>query len=254
MINFTDQHINELSSQGYVFIPNFFAEQTVSDFKKIFDDLKSNVSKTDKQIGTVDFFTDIYNSNSDKTVWKLREYMQKTEVGKNIISDIEKQIKKIDPKLEFFRDKFINQETNYQGHLPHQDFSATSHRQFAKQLFSVYVSLTKTTRDAGCLWVEKVKRTENMGMCETGCAQGYRCLCINQNIFPHQIENYKGHKLEPVECEPGDAIILDGWNLHGAGTNVAPTARQTVVFVYGEKLDSEKSLNEKWRESRNLLT
>lgn len=173
--------------------------------------------------------------DNKKYVWKTQNILRRIPKSKEYIDKWQKILSAIHPNLRFIKDRYMNQKKDYQGHLPHQDNSAAAHQLMTDRWYTVYTSLTDTDKDSGCIWVEdvKTKRTASVGMCDTGCAGGKPCKCISIKVMPFDIENYKGHKMIPIELKKGDTIIFDGWVLHGTAANLSENVRQTVMYTYG---------------------
>lgn len=250
-------YIETLINKGYVVIKN---DLSLDEVKVMVETCKQvqkqailetyGVKKFDSQ-GDAKIFKD----DDDKPyVWKTQNILLRTEKGKYYIDKWNKILSNIHPNIRFIKDRYMNQKKNYQGHLPHQDNSAASHQQITNQWFTVYTSLTDTDKESGCIWVEDVeqKRTKSVGMCDDGCASGNICKCMSIKVMPLDIENYKGHKMIPIELKKGDTIIFDGWVLHGTAANLSDNPRQTVMYTYGLVKDEDLHINDIYKHYTDL--
>ena len=157
--------------------------------------------------------------------------MIQTKQGRDFIDRGAKLLQSIKPNLVFFKEKFIIQAPGMSGLLPHQDNSAVFHEDIAKAYYVIYIALTPTTEEGGCLFIEDLpkKRIKNLEMCGQGCVQlNTECACAAAGIEPKDIKNYKGYNLKPFPMSAGDCIIMDGWLLHGTALNNRDSFRKTL--------------------------
>ena len=247
-----------LDETGFVLIKNDLSSEEVAQWKSIVPQIKKKAildeyyPKKESTKGS-----NIFSDDEEKFyLWKSQNILQEFDIGKKYIDRYLKILQNIHPNMRFIKDRFMNQKKNYQGHLPHQDNSASGHRQITDRWYTVYTSLTNTDIDSGCIWIEDIpnKRTDSLGMCDEGCAKGKSCSCINIKVMPFDIANYKGYKMKPVELKEGDTIIFDGWVLHGTAANLSDTIRQTLMFTYGILRDEDLDLPDVFQHYHNLHT
>jgi hypothetical protein len=237
------KHFVELQDKGYTIIRNYISYQEVLEWKKLWKEVEIQAMLEDRGIKKFDEkgSASIYVEDGKPYVFKTQNVIRRTTKGKEYIQKFENELMNIHPNIRFIKDRFMNQKTNYQGHLPHQDVPANIHRHITNEWYTVYISLTDTNEENGGLWVEDIspKRTTALEYCADGCANGKKCLCQNGKIMPFDIKSYKGHNMIPVDLKIGDVIIFDGWVLHGTAANLSNETRQTLMLTYGKLKDKD---------------
>jgi len=242
-------HISDIQTSGYCKIHNFFDSKIVQDLNAAWQDivnlaLKSHLVKLEQGAGRKKDIDQIlpkahtYKKNGRYDLWKAHYILIHTDIGKKLIGEITPLMHKINPKLVFMKDRIMNQGAKTKGHKPHQDTASGRQGFFEKyttgEIYTVYVSMTDTHEDNGCLWLEQAeeRRKERLGYCDTGCVAGNDCHCTNWEYTSIDIENYKGHKMIPMKQNIGDAVIFDGYALHGTGKNITEDTRKTLLFMF----------------------
>lgn len=241
-------NIYEIDQKGYTIINDFFSHEDIVEWKKVCKEVELQALLEYRGLKKFDQkgVANIYEEHGKPYVFKTQNIIRRTKKGKQYIKDIENWFKVINPNIRFIKDRFINQKTNYQGHLPHQDNPANIHKYITDQWYTLYISLTDTNEGNGSLWVEDInpKRTTSLEYCAEGCASGKKCLCMNGKIMPFDIKYYKGHNMIPINLRAGDAIIFDGWLLHGTAANLSQETRQTLMFTYGKLKNEDLDLDD----------
>lgn len=237
-------HFSELLNQGYTIIRNSIDKNQVNEWKNLWKDIEKQsllhnfgIKKTSESI-----IADVLQDENKKAyVWKTQNVLKSLDKGKILIKQLEDEFKTIHPNIRFLKDRFMNQRTNYQGHLPHQDLGSGSHSTISNEWYTVYTSLSDTDENSGCLWVEDIqpKRTESLKFCDSGCANGKTCLCTTGKVMPYDIKMYRGHKMIPIDLKEGDTVVFDGWVLHGTAANLSENTRQTLMFTFGKLRDED---------------
>jgi len=253
-----DQHqIEALNNKGYVLIKNDLSLDEVNEMLDTCQEVQKQARLEKMYVKKYDLQGDanILQDDQEKLyVWKTQNILRRTAKGKFYIDKWLESLKTIHPNMSFIKDRYMNQKKNYQGHLPHQDNSAGGHEMITNKWYTVYTSLSDTDKDSGCIWIEDIenKRTQSVGMCDSGCAKGHACTCINIKVMPFDIENYKGYNMKPIELKKGDTIIFDGWVLHGTAANLKDTNRQTVMYTYGIVKDEDVGRDDIWQHYNDL--
>lgn len=234
-----DKHLQEIKQKGYTVIKNFLEKDKIEKYTKLVADIEKEVilervgvkkSKDDRVTSA-----EVYMEGKKPYMLRVTGKLITRPEGQELIKYFEDQFKRINDNIRFLKDRVINQKKDYQGLLPHQDNSASFHKEVTNEFYSAYISLSDTTEQNGCLWVEDIqpKRTESLGYCDTGCASGEACHCLALKITPTDMMTFKGHKMVPIELLTGDCIMFDGYLLHGTAANLTNNIRQTLIFGYG---------------------
>lgn len=251
----SDQKLTELNSKGYCKIENFLNKDHLKYLLDSWESIKNQAikdeiyawSKKDENYHT---HSDIYKKDGKWNLWKSHYILIRTEIGNQYINAITSLMHRINPDLVYMKDRIMNQEPNTKGHRPHQDTSSGDYGFFEKyttgELYTVYISLTDTNQNNGCLWVEEIKkrRDTRLGYCDQGCAGGNPCLCTNWEHTADAIKFYNGHIMKPLTQSKGDAIIFDGYALHGTGKNITDDTRKTILIMYAVPKKEYKNLDE----------
>lgn len=257
-LDINQSHISELKSIGYVKIENFLNNTQIEELDNSWVKIQSTAIKHEVQNwkrqkkSSNNPHADLYKKNGKWNLWKSHYVLIQTDIGKKYIKGIESLMHKINPDLVFMKDRIMNQGPETKGHRPHQDTSSGRDAFFERfttgELYTMYISLTDTNQDNGCLWVEEIKqrREERLGYCDQGCAGGNPCLCTNWEYTSDKIRFYNGHIMKPLPQQPGDAVIFDGYALHGTGKNITNDTRKTLLIMYAvpkkeyQHIDKEK--------------
>ena len=248
----THTHLSQIDKKGYTLIENFlnlkevnlwidFFKQMGNEIKRDIINEKRGIKRKYKEATIV---IDPYKGQ--RHLSKIQRTMIQTKQGKDFIDRGSKLLQSINPNLIFFKDRYIIQAPGMPGLLPHQDNSAVFHEEIARAYYTIYIALTPTTEEGGCLFVENLpkKRIKNLGMCDVGCVQlDTECACAAAGVGPEEIKNYKGYNMKPIPMSAGDCIILDGWILHGTALNNGNSFRKTLTINYIEPKDSVQKLN-----------
>ena len=232
-------HFVELQDKGYTVIRNHLNQNEISEWKSLWRRIEKESLLSAKGIKKYaeSSFSDILDDNGKPYVWKTQNSIKKLDKGIKTIKKYEEILQNnINKNIKFVKDRFMNQKTNYLGHLPHQDLAAGCHTTISNKWYTMYISLTDTDENSGCLGVENThpKRTSRLGYCDEGCVNGKACLCTSIKVMPYDIKGYKGHNLVPIDLKAGDLIVFDGWLLHGTACNLSNDTRQTLMFTYAE--------------------
>lgn len=252
----SEKHLSELKSLGYCKIENFLNEDQLKEINDSWNNIKGEAIKEKiysqhKQHKTT-ISSNIYKKDGKWNLWKSHYILIRTEIGKKYIKGMETLMHKINPDLIFFKDKIMNQGPETKGHRPHQDTSSGDYGFYEKfttgELYTMYISLTDTNIDNGCLWLEDIKerRSNRLGFCDEGCVGGNPCLCTNWEYTSENIRFYNGHVMKSIPQKSGDAVIFDGYALHGTGKNITNDTRKTMLIMYAvpkeeyQYIDKEK--------------
>lgn len=250
----------DLKNKGYAVIKNLFDTTTINEWKTLVSDIEkevllewAGVKQKDANDASA---TIVYKENNKPYMLRCTGKLQTRPEGRKIISYFEKEFRKINDDIRFIKDRIINQKKDYQGLLPHQDNPSSFHHKLTNEFYSAYVSLTDTSEQGGCLWVEDIqpKRTASLDYCNDGCASGNKCKCLSMKITPTDIRIYKGHNMVPIELKTGDCLIFDGWLLHGTAANMVDHLRQTLIFGYGVLPKELLNNNEIFRQYQSTHT
>lgn len=253
--NINDREIADLNSIGYCKIEKFLDQEHLTRIEDHWESIKAKAikdeiyawAKKDKNYHT---HSDVYKKDGKWSLWKSHYILIRTEIGRQYIDAITPLMHKINPDLVYMKDRIMNQEPNTKGHKPHQDTSSGPNGFYEKyttgELYTMYISLTDTNKDNGCLWVEetKTKRQDRLGYCDQGCAGGNPCLCTDWEYTSDAIKFYNGHIMKPLTQHKGDAIIFDGHALHGTGKNITNDTRKTILIMYAVPKDEYKNTDQ----------
>ena len=232
-------HFVELQDKGYTIVRNHLNQNEISEWKDLWPKIEKESLLSAKGIKKIKepIYSDIFDDEGKPYVWKTQNSILRLDKGIETIEKYEKILQRnINKNVRFVKDRFMNQKTNYLGHLPHQDLATGCHRNISDKWYTLYISLTDTDVNSGCLWVEDItpKRTSRLGYCDEGCVNGKECLCTSIKVMPVDIKEYKGHNLIPIDLKAGDLIVFDGWLLHGTACNLSNDTRQTLMFTYAQ--------------------
>jgi len=233
------KNLLELQNKGYTVIKNMFDHEQIKKWKSTVSAIEKEVilewaGVKNKKIDDA-YSSIVYKDANGPYMLRCTGKLQTRPEGVELIKHFEDEFRKINDDVRFIKDRVINQKKDYQGLLPHQDNPSSFHHTITNEFYSAYVSLTDTTEQGGCLWVEDIepKRTESLKYCDDGCASGKSCACLQMKITPTDIKIYKGHNMVPIELKTGDCLMFDGWLLHGTAANMTDNIRQTLIFGYG---------------------
>lgn len=260
---FTDNHIQQIKDKGYTIIRGLFSENKIESWRELVKHIEKEVILEQAHIKKADpdrqYSSILYTENKKPYMLRCTGKLVTRPEGRELIKYFEDHFRKINDDVRFIKDRIINQKKDYQGLLPHQDNPSSVHEKITNEFYSAYVSLTDTTEQSGCLWVEDIqpKRTTSLEYCRDGCASGKTCKCLTMKITPTDIKVFNGHNMVPVELQTGDCIMFDGWLLHGTAANMTDSIRQTLIFGYGavrqEDKDSDQEIFQKYIKGHRKL-
>ena len=245
MIHKTNKKIiNELKSIGYCKIENFLSSEQIKELDNNWNSILSTAIKQQvrdellHQNVAKNSTSELYKKDGKWDLWKSHYILIQSELGRKYIKAVESLMQQINPDLIYMKDRIMNQGPETKGHMPHQDTSSGQDAFYEKfttgELYTMYISLTDTNQDNGCLWLEETtqRRSNRLGYCDNGCVKGNTCLCTNWEHKSEKIKFYNGHIMKPMPQKSGDAVIFDGYALHGTGKNITNTTRKTVLIMY----------------------
>ena len=235
----SNDNLQELKKKGYTVIKNLLTVEDVNAWKTLIKEIEKEVvleTTGIKKSNPNEFIEpNVVLEGKKPFMFKCNGKIQTRPEGVELIKYFENKFREINDDVRFIKDRIITQKQDYPAFLPHQDNPSSVHEEITNEFYSAYVSLTDTTEQGGCLWVEDIepKRTESLKYCDDGCASGKTCACLQMKITPTDIKTYKGHNMIPIELKTGDCLMFDGWLLHGTAANMTDSIRQTLIFGYG---------------------
>ena len=242
----SNDNLQELKKKGYTVIKNLLTVEDVNAWKTLIKEIEKEVvleTTGIKKSNPNEFIEpNVVLEGKKPFMFKCNGKIQTRPEGVELIKYFENKFREINDDVRFIKDRIITQKQDYPAFLPHQDNPSSVHEEITNEFYSAYVSLTDTTEQGGCLWVEDIepKRTTSLEYCRDGCASGNTCKCFPMKITATDIKTYRGHNMVPIELKTGDCIMFDGWLLHGTATNTSGVVRQTLIFGYGAVRQEDK--------------
>ena len=249
-------HKNELIENGWTKIPQYISEDEVTYCLKNINKLTELTVKEFKQKNPPLKPTETIYRNSKyadiridaKGIYVDRLQRVFTPASNPIYKQGLKLLHKlVNTQLEFFKDRYIIQYPMTECGLPHQDGSTSNYGRLYNNFYTIYISLGDTIFERGALFIEDIrnKRTESLNLCELGCMNpNTKCICCDPAICDIHPNDYfeitthnkypTKHKMKPHYLKTGDAVIFDGYVLHGVGRNISDTIRKTLTICYVE--------------------
>ena len=254
-----NNNLQELREKGYTVIKNLLTMDDVNIWKEIIKQIEKEVVLEHaglKKLDPDEFIEPkVYLEGKKPYMIKCNGKVSTRPQGKILNKFFENEFRKINDDVRFIKDRIINQKKDYPAFLPHQDNPSSVHEQITNEFYSAYVSLTDTSEQSGCLWVEDMspKRSSSLEYCRDGCAAGNSCKCFGMKITATDMRVFKGHNMVPVELQSGDCIMFDGWLLHGTATNTSDVTRQTLIFGYGAMRQEDKDTKNVYKKYRTKI-
>ncbi|WAS91511.1 phytanoyl-CoA dioxygenase family protein [Nannocystis punicea] len=164
-------------------------------------------------------------------------------VGDDLFAKIGRSYKILDRLSHYYEDdvydyhnKIVLKYPGIVGFRPHQDYAYwQGYGCRFPEAHAVFVAVDAATRENGCL--KLVPRSHLLGTLPHG---GWSARGSDDGVLPEELEALfaRGYAFEPIEAEPGDAILFHGNTIHGSDDNGSDQPRIAMVATMNTRRNS----------------